>query len=222
MPSESKSPSTEQAPIVDYGDAREGKISKRKPRHVPRWCCLPLPGTYLVVTRSDLVHPERIPIDTKRIYTIGSTKDADIVFSDLEFEMKLLHHRNGSVLISTPDSSRVNPVDENGIVRNTSGLFELDSDQPFAIGGLNLSITRNNPCRTLREHLQAGIAFEDDATRKNTIVNRDQRWSPPRPAKGLSHHKSNAQTPASVKAKTKRQRRSPDDIGKPRTVRFLE
>jgi hypothetical protein len=215
--------SSEQAPRVIFSHNRQRKIGTISNNVIPAWSCLPIPGTCLSLTRSELAHPEKIHIDVKRIYHIGSSFDADIVVPELgKIDIKLYHHKNGSVYMAVPKMDHCTFQNENGSREtNIPGMIALDVNSPFQLGDVKFTIQRNTPCRTLREHLRTGESVEDDTTRSNTIKNRIHT-SPTRHTKVSAGTRSTNQTPASVKSKTKRRRWDPEDIGKPRSVRFLE
>lgn len=187
----------------------------RRDRLVPEWCGLPVPGTRLAIqTTPD--EPQRIvPIDTKRMYRIGSGRDCDIVVADLRGStVTLFHHRNGEIYVSA-SGGHAERIDSGGHAERISSTepVELCDGCEICVGEIRLVVdVRTASIKDLLRSSQT----DDDTTRINTSKNAVRRKRDV--ASPLSPRNINACTPLSACQKGKSKVR----FSASRAVRFLD
>jgi len=205
-----------QAPTVSVGSI---PASVRLAR-LPRWCSLPVPGTSLVVSDTSSMHETFIPIDQRRVYSIGGSSGDDIVYSDLiGLRLLLMHHRSGAVYITVRDpspSTVTARIDGHKMITLNSDPFELALDVTLEVRGVKFAVTKRAGSKQLRDCLR-DFCTDDAQTHTNTVRNMS--------AKNHSQNKDpnscSPATPTSVKRKKKR--RKANDVGDvARSVKFAD
>ena len=187
---------------------------------LPRWCSLPVPGTTVIVSVSSSMRDLVIPIDSKRVYSIGASNRDDITIADMkDVKLVLMHHRSGNVYISSGSSASTTITayrNDLEVVVISSDPIELQMDSQVDIGGVRLTITRRVGAKLLRDCLR-DFCTDDDQTHHNTVRNMTRRGI----AQNRDPNTSISSTPASVKRKKKK--RKPDEIGDvARSVKFVD
>ena len=205
---------TEQLPRVDRSAT------------LPRWCALPIPGTHLLVTDTSSIGPILMPIDRRRSYIIGGAPENDVVVKELNgIRLILMHHRNGNVYLSKYNitgSSLVSDVtgyiEGGSLITLSIAPFELRTDTPITVNGVQFMVTRRIGRKVLRDCLREFTAT-DEQTRNNTLTNIS--GNEPTQIHKRGDTASQECTPMSVKYKKKRRKRDLSD-NVARSVQFID
>lgn len=187
----------------------------RRDRLVPEWCGLPVPGTRLAI-RTTPDEPQRVvPIDTKRMFRIGSGRDCDIVVAEMRGStMTLFHHRNGGIYVSV-SGGHAERIDSGGRSERISSTEpeELCEGSEICIGEIRLVVDMRTA--NIKDLLRSSQT-DDDTTRINTSKNAVRRKRDV--ASPLSPRNVNECTPLSARQKGKSKVR----FSASRAVRFLD